>query len=90
MFKNCGCQKIDKANGRSDTATINTGTQERERERERKNLIENLPEAYCEKSFPGILQRSQGKMAITLFILLSILVYGTSAVGIMPGLKQNV
>ena len=29
-------------------------------------------------------------MAITLFLLLSILVYGTSAVSIMPELKQNV
>ena len=24
MFKSCGCQKIDKANGKSDSATINT------------------------------------------------------------------
>ena len=30
------------------------------------------------------------KMAIILFLLLSALVYGTSAVSIMPGLKQNV
>ena len=29
-------------------------------------------------------------MVITLFLLLSILVYGTSAIGIMPELKQNV
>ena len=29
-------------------------------------------------------------MAITLFLLLSVLVYGTSAVSIMPELKQNV
>ena len=24
MFKSCGCQKIDNANGESDSATINT------------------------------------------------------------------
>ena len=29
-------------------------------------------------------------MAVMLLLLLSILVYGTSAVGIMPELKQNV
>ena len=29
-------------------------------------------------------------MVIILFLLLSVLVYGTSAVSIMPGLKQNV
>ena len=28
MFKSCGCQNIDNANGESDSATINTlGTQ---------------------------------------------------------------
>ena len=53
-------------------------------------MIENLPEAYREEYFPGILHRSQGKMAIILFLLLSALVYGTSTVSIMPELKQNV
>ena len=37
----------------------------------------------------GILQRGQGKMTMILFHL-SILIYGTSAVSIMPELKQNV
>ena len=35
-------------------------------------------------------QRDQGKMAIMLFLLLNILISGTSAVSIIPELKQNV
>ena len=46
-----------------------------------------LPEAACNYSITEL--EMCGKMAIILF-LLSILVYGTSAVSVMPELKQNV
>ena len=46
--------------------------------------------AYCEEYLPGNLHKNQGKMAIILFLLLNALVNGTSAVSIMPELKQNV
>ena len=60
------------------------------RQPKRNTSIETLLEVYCEEYFPGILQGSQGKMAIILFLLLNPLLYGTSAVSIMPELKQNV
>ena len=36
------------------------------------------------------MHRNQGKMAIILFLLLNVLVYGTSTVSIMPELKKIV